>query len=95
MGTNSWKNRKNKMGKTMRNNVSKSYHPNGLAEEADMVTHNVLHSSGFFNGPGRSSIDNGSMEHFVSKWTNMNQKQNRGYKNIPDGAKFTPEFRGL
>ena len=95
MGTDSWKNRKNKIGKTMRNNVSKSYHPRGLAEESDMVTHNVLHSSGFFKGPGNSAIDNGSMEQFVSKWANMNQKQNRGYNNTPPGTRFNSEFRGL
>lgn len=92
MKTDSWKNRQNKMGKTMRNGVSKIYHPKGLAEEADMVTHNVLHSSGFFNGPGKSTIDNGSMEHFVSKWNNMNQKRNRGYDNMPPG---NLKFRGV
>ncbi len=69
-----------------------------LAQEADMVSNNILHSSGFFNGPGtglnpgHGSSVNQSMENFIGKWNNMNQSRNT--KPYASGSK-THKFKGL
>lgn len=51
-------------------------HPKGLnlAQEADMVSNNILNSSGFFTGPGNINGvgGNASMDNFIGKWNRMN-----------------------
>lgn len=53
-----------------------------LAQEADMVSKNILNSSGFFTGPGNINgvYGNASMDNFIGKWNNMNNRGSGRFK---------------